>query len=58
MLGTWMNHKLESRFPGEISTNLRYEDDATLMEDSEAELKSFFGEGERRKWKNWLKTQH
>ena len=38
MLGTWMNHKLESRFPGEISTNLRYEDDATLMEESEAEL--------------------
>ena len=49
MLGTWMNHKLESRFPGEISTNLRYEDDATIMEESEAELKSFFGEGERRK---------
>ena len=41
MLGTWMNHKLESRFPGEISTNLRYEDDATLMEESETELKSF-----------------
>ena len=32
MLG-WMNHKLESRLPGEIST-----DDATLMVASEEEL--------------------
>ena len=26
-----MNHKLESRFPGEIAINLRYADDTTLM---------------------------
>ena len=38
MLG-WMNHKLESRLPGEISTNLRYADDSTLMAESK-ELKS------------------
>ena len=33
MLG-WMKHKLESRFPGNIS-NLRYTDDTTLMAESE-----------------------
>ena len=30
MLG-WMKHKLESRLPGEISINLRYADDTTLV---------------------------
>ena len=35
-----MNHKLESRLPGEIINNLRYEDDTTLMVESEEELKS------------------
>ena len=39
MLG-WMKHKLESRLPGEISNNLRYADDTTLMAESEEELKS------------------
>ena len=36
----WMKHKLESRLPGEIINNLRYEDDTTLMVESEEELKS------------------
>ena len=36
----WMNHKLESRLPGEISNNLRHEDDTTLMVEREEELKS------------------
>ena len=46
----WMNHKLESRLLGEISTtsdmqmipfrNLRYADDNTLMAEIEEELKS------------------
>ena len=36
----WMNHKRESRLPGEISTNLRYADDTTLMAEREEELKS------------------
>ena len=37
----WMMHKLESRFPGEMSiNNLRYADDTTLMTESEEELKS------------------
>ena len=35
----WMKHKLESRFPGNIS-NLRYTDDTTLMAESEQILKS------------------
>ena len=34
-----MKHKLESRFPEEISINLRYADDPTLMAESE-ELKT------------------
>ena len=37
MLG-WINHKLESRLPGEIN-HLRNADDTTLMEENE-ELKS------------------
>ena len=36
MLG-WVNHKLESRLPGEISIN---SDDITLMAESQEELKS------------------
>ena len=37
----WMKQKLESRLPREISiNNLRYADDATLMAESEKELKS------------------
>ena len=47
-----MNHKLESRFPGEMST-----DDTTLVAQSEEELKSLLmkvkGESV-----SWLKTQH
>ena len=35
----WVNHKLESRFPGEIH-NLRYADDTTFMAESEEDLKS------------------
>ena len=37
MLG-WRKHKLESRLPGDVN-NPRYEDDTTLMAESE-ELKS------------------
>ena len=35
-----MKHKLESRSSGEISNNLRYGDDTTLVAESEEELKS------------------
>ena len=36
----WKKHKLESRLPEEISLNLRYADDTTIMAESEEELKS------------------
>ena len=36
----WMKHKLESRFPGEISITSDYADDTTLMAESEEELNS------------------
>ena len=36
----WMKHKLESRFPGEISITSRYADDTILMAEREEELKS------------------
>ena len=40
MLG-WMEHKLESRLPGETSkNNFSYADDTSLMAESEEELKS------------------
>ena len=35
----WMKHKLESRFPGELSVT-SHTDDTTLMAESEEELKS------------------
>jgi len=35
-----MKHKLESRLPGEIISNLRYADDIIFMAESEEELKS------------------
>ena len=37
----WMKHKVESRLPGEISSenNLRQADNTTLMAESEEELK-------------------
>ena len=38
----WVNHKLESRLPGEISIryHLRFSDDTTLMAESKEELES------------------
>ena len=37
----WIKHKLESRLPAEISINLRYANDTTLMIESEEELNNF-----------------
>ena len=37
--------------------NLRYEDDSTLMTESEEQLESL-DESERGEWKSWLKAQH
>ena len=36
----WMKHKLESRFPGKISTVSDNADDTTLMAKSEEEINS------------------
>ena len=40
-----MNHKMESRLPGLIVNNLRYNDYTTLMAESEKELKSLLMKG-------------
>ena len=45
-MSDWMNHKLESKFLGEIY--LRYADDITLMAESEEELKSLLMKVKRR----------
>ena len=37
---SWMNHKLESRLPGEISTTSDMQMNTTLMAESKEELKS------------------
>ena len=49
----WVNHRMESRLLGEITTS-----DMQMMAGSKEELKSFLmrvKDGER---KSWLKTQH
>ena len=52
------------KIAGRNINNLRYEDDATLMAQSEEELKSLLkekdegDEGERGECKYWLKNQH
>ena len=40
------------------TSNLRYADDATLMAESEEELKSLLMKVKKESEKNWLKTQH
>ena len=39
-MSSWMTHRLESRLLGEISINLIYAGDTTLMAESEEELNS------------------
>ena len=45
----WMKHKLESSLQGEISINLRYTDDTTLMAENEDKLKSLLMKEESEK---------
>ena len=45
----WMKHKLESSLQGEISINLRYADDTTLMAENEDKLKSLLMKEESEK---------
>ena len=40
MMASWMNHKLESRLPGEVPATSDNADDITLMSESSKELKS------------------
>ena len=51
----WMNHKLQSRLPGEISTTSDYTDDTMLMAESE-ELKSLLMRVEEESEKAGLKV--
>ena len=51
-----MNHKLESRFQGEIS--ITSDDDTTLMAESKEEPKSLLMKVKEESGKSWLKTQH
>ena len=50
-----MNHKLESRLLGEISTA---SDDTTLMEESKEKIKSLSMRVKEESGKSWAKTQH
>ena len=54
MLG-WMNHKLESRLLGEISTASDNADDTTLMAETEEELKSLLRKVKEESEKTGLK---
>ena len=53
----WMNHNLESRFLGEISTTSDMQM-ILLQWQKVKRTKKPLGEGERGKWKSWPKTQH
>ena len=48
----------EIKFDERNISNLRYEDDTTLMAESEEELKSLLMKVKEESEKNWLKTQH
>ena len=58
----WMNHKLESRLPGEITTTSDMQINTTLMAESETELKSPLirvkEESEKAVLKLSIKTKH
>jgi len=46
------------RIAGKNISNLRYADDATLMEESEEELKILLIKVREESEKSWLKTRH
>ena len=56
MLG-WMNYKLESRLPGEISITLDMKMTRPLWRKQRGTKESLV-EGERGEWKSWFETQH
>ena len=51
----WMNHKLESRLPGEVSTTSERQMTTTLMAESEEELKSLLMRMKKESEKTGLK---
>ena len=51
----WMKHKLESRLPGEISSDMQM---ASPLCRKQRGTKKPLGEGERGERKSWLKFQH
>ena len=53
----WMNHKLESRLPGEISTISEMQMTPPYGR-KQRRTKESLDEGERGELKSWLKTQH
>ena len=53
-----MKHKLDSRLPGEISNNLRYADDSTLMAESKEELKSLLMNVKGRVKLGYIQSHH
>ena len=50
--------QVEIKIVGRNINNLRYEDDTTLMAESEEELKSLLMKVKEESEKNWLKTQY
>ena len=50
--------QVEIKIVGRNINNLRYEDDTTLMAESEGELKSLLMKVKEESEKNWLKTQY
>ena len=46
------------KITGRNINNLRYEDETTLMAESEEVTKEPLDESERGEWKSWLKAQH
>ena len=55
---SWMNHKLESRFLGEISTTSDMQMDTTLIAESEEELKSLLIRVKEESERAGFKIQH
>ena len=53
----WMKHKLESRFPGEISITSDMQMIPPLCRKRRG-TKEPFDESEREEWKSWLKTKY
>ena len=54
----WMNHKLESRLPAEITTTSDTQMTSPLWQKAKNSLLLPLDEGEREERKSWLKAQY